>query len=80
MSTHIENERVVGVLCTHRGEKVRAEDVDIVADLQIIDLYAVRLRAKAAGTGPNDYLVHPSAGLVERGSFDEWPPTRRAST
>lgn len=78
MTTHIDTERIVGILRSHRDTELSAEDVEVVADLQIIDLYAARVRTDAT-EGTHDYLVHPAAGRVESVSFDEWPPRRPGS-
>lgn len=66
-----ESERIIEILCAHCGREVAVDEVEIVPDGLIFDLYAARVG------GEVDYLVHLSAGYVEEVVFDDWPPGRR---
>lgn len=61
-------ERVMKILQEKIDPQLDTENVEIVPDRHISQLFAVRT---AKGT---DYVVNEATGSVERVSFDEWPP------
>ena len=67
----MEVTRIVEILREYRHQQLTSAEIEVVPDLQIFDLYAVRV------AGQSDYLVHPEAGTVEEVSFEVWPPLRR---
>jgi CBS domain-containing protein len=60
--------RIIEILCEYRHQELSADDVEVVPDLQIIDLYAARV------AGDSEYLVHAGHGKVEEVYFEHWPP------
>ena len=66
----MEVSRVIEILCAYRGQELAADEIEVVPDLEIIDLYAARVAGQA------DYLVHAESGSVEEVDFDGWPPRR----
>lgn len=72
--TSDETQRVVEILREHRGRELNVEDIDVVADTQVRDLYAVRIPGEHAGQREAHYLVHPEAHSVEEVAFEQWPP------
>jgi hypothetical protein len=72
-SKAMEVGRIVEILCDYRRQQLVPEQIEIVPDLQIIDLYAARV------AGEFEYLVHAEAGTVEEASFAEWPPVRHSA-
>jgi CBS domain-containing protein len=64
--------RVIEVLVDFTHQPLDPEQVDVVPDLQVIDLYAVRV------AGETDYIVHAGNGTVEEVSFAVWPPRQYA--
>jgi hypothetical protein len=64
--------RIIEVLVDYTHHPLEPDQVDVVPDLQIIDLYAVRV------AGVTDYIVHVGSGKVEEVSFTLWPPQQRA--
>jgi hypothetical protein len=60
--------RIIEILCEYRHQQLSADDVEVVPDLQIIDLYAARVG------GESQYLVHAGHGTVEEVYFERWPP------
>jgi CBS domain-containing protein len=65
--------RIVQILCDYRRQQLIPEQIEVVPDLQIIDLYAARV------AGESEYLVHVAAGTVEEVNFAEWPPLRHVA-
>ena len=66
--------RILEVLVDYTHRPVAPDEVDVVPDLQVIDLYAVRV------AGGSDYIVHAGSGKVEEVSFTFWPPQQCASS
>ena len=64
----MEDRRVIEILCAYRGQNLPPEEIEVVPDLRILDLYAARVAGHA------DYLVHADSGSVEEVDFDGWPP------
>lgn len=63
------DDRILELLHEKVDREIESDDVDIVPDRQIQDLYAVR-----TGEG-RDYLVNTTAKAVEKVQFDRWPPS-----
>lgn len=67
----MEVRRVIDILCDYRGQDLLIEQIEIVPDMEIADLYAARV------CGEEDYLVHAERGSVEPVAFGgDWPPHR----
>jgi hypothetical protein len=66
--------RILEVLVDYTHRPIEPDEVDVVADLQVIDLYAVRV------AGESDYIVHAGSGRVEEVSFTLWPPRQYAAS
>lgn len=65
--------RIIEVLVDYTHRPVVPDEIDVVPDLQVIDLYAVRV------AGDSDYIVHAGNGRVEKVSFTCWPPLQHAT-
>lgn len=61
-------DRVLRILREEVDGEIGSEDVEIVPDRQIPNLFAVRIGEQA------DYLVNEGTASVEKVRFDEWPP------
>lgn len=59
---------ILQILREQVDARVGRDDIEIVPDLQITSLYAVRIGKDG------DFLVNTTAGAVERVRFDQWPP------
>jgi CBS domain-containing protein len=66
--------RIIEILASHMQHRPAADRVDVVPDLQIVDIYAVRV------DGGTDYIVHAGNGTIEEVSFVLWPPPQRGDS
>src|SRR5690606_14453266 len=66
----MEVTRIIEILSAYRGQELPADEVEVVPDLQILDLYAARV------PGQGDFLVHADSGSVEEVDVEGWPPRR----
>jgi CBS domain-containing protein len=61
-------ERVVEILCRYRHQVLGEDEIEIIPDLQLVNVFAARVQGRI------EYLVRTDEGRVEEVDFDGWPP------
>jgi hypothetical protein len=61
-------ERVVEILCRYRHQSLGEDEIEIIPDLQLVNVFAARV------LGGVEYLVRADDGSVEVVDFGGWPP------
>ncbi|HEU4620282.1 MAG TPA: CBS domain-containing protein [Gammaproteobacteria bacterium] len=66
----MDQARIVEILCRYRHETLAEDEIEIIPDLQIVNVFAARVQGRL------EYVVRADEGIVEEVAFDGWPPSR----